>query len=309
MPGKTAHGHDSTGGSDGGAPDPTAATRVDRADLLHLAELEAHGVIEPVEEARLQKLFDAAQPSLQAEVRALQESIAVDPTLRSSEHPPESLRLRTLARVAQAIEEESAAAAPIATIGPKSAGSRDQSSVRDAVSADAARWIIEGIARERDRLRTVRQPYWRAAAFFLLAALSVSVYFNWSYVAVSEKLAKFAIAEVVDSEMREIASSIAGFDFGRARHVDLMRMHESGKGHVEIFTDPDSGRVAVLGVGFEIGDALEVVIRDPEGGVPYTHQFRVTASGFGKICEVPAAMARAGIVEIRDGSGVTLFKA
>ena len=66
---------------------------VDRDELLQLAELEARGVIEPTEDLRLERLFAAASPSLQAEVRAMQERLELEPALRSDEVPSESLRL------------------------------------------------------------------------------------------------------------------------------------------------------------------------------------------------------------------------
>ncbi|MFZ9916151.1 MAG: hypothetical protein ACO3IB_12575, partial [Phycisphaerales bacterium] len=94
-----------------GSEEPT------RDELLELATLEALGQLDEVEEARLDRAFRAASPSLQDEIRELQLRVATDPALRSSEPPPSSLRLRTLARVAHAIEEDAAAAAPIATIG------------------------------------------------------------------------------------------------------------------------------------------------------------------------------------------------
>lgn len=303
MPDRDSTGHHNDAGSGG------STERVDREELLHLAELEAQCVLEPVEAARLERLFAAAVPSLQAEVRALQERLSLEPVLRSDEHPSESLRLRTLGRVAQAVEQESAGAAPIATIGPRSGAVQGIARKGEQMSADAVRSIIDGISRERERLHAVRQPYWRAAAFFLLAALCVSLFFNWRYVAVSEKLASFANAEAIDSDMRAIAANMAGFDFAGAHHVDLMRLADDHGAHVEIFTDATNGRIAVLGVGFDVGETLEIVIRDPEGGAPYSQRFRVAAMGFGKVCEVPQAMARAGIVEIRNGSGVTLFRA
>lgn len=281
----------------------------DREELLHLAELEARGLIEAAESQRLERLFAAAVPSMQAEVIALQESLALEPSLRSDELPPDSLRLRTLGRVAQAIEQESAAAAPIATIGPRTASARGGDTRRDQMSVDAVRSIIDGITRERERLQTVRQPIWRVAAFALFAALAVSAFHNWYYKSLSDKLAGYANADFVDTDMRKIASSMAGFDFGRARHLDLKRIQGDLKAHVEIFADAESGRIAILGVGFEDGDTLEIVVRDPEGGLPHTQQVRVTGMGFGRVCEVPADFARAGLVEIRSGAGATLFTA
>jgi hypothetical protein len=288
--------------------DPDAAS-ADREELLHLAELEARGLTEAAESQRLERLFAAAVPSLQAEVIALQETLALEPSLRSAELPPESLRLRTLGRVAQAIELETSAAAPIATIGPRVGAARSTDGRRDQMSVDAVRSIIDGITRERERLQTVRQPIWRVAAFLLFAAMAVSAYHNWEYASLSEKLAGYANADFVDKDMRRIASDMAGFDFGRARHLDLKRIQGSSKAHVEIFADAEDGRIAILGVGFEDGETLEIVIRDPEGGLPYTQQVRVTGMGFGRVCEVSAELARAGLVEIRNGSGATLVTA
>jgi hypothetical protein len=285
------------------------AASADREELLHLAELEARGLIEAAESQRLERLFAAAAPSVQAEVMALQEKLVLEPSLRSDKLPAESLRLRTLGRIAQAVEQESAAAAPIATIGPRAGAARASDARRDQMSVDAVRSIIDGITRERERLQTVRQPVWRVAAFLLFAALAVSAYHNWEYISLSRKLAGYANADFVDKDMREIAVAMAGFDFGRARHLDLKRIQGAPSAHVEIFTDPDTGRVAVLGVGFDDGETLEIVIRDPEGGLPHIQQVRVSGMGFGRLCEVPADFARAGLVEIRSGSGATLFTA
>jgi hypothetical protein len=291
--------------------------RIDRDELLALAELEMCGMTDAVESARLERLFSGAVPSLQSDVLALQARLAIDPVLRSGELPPESLRLRTLARVAQAIDEEGGAAAPIATIGRKGtagvsaglAGAGVGSPSRDVLTPEGLRSVIDSIARERERLHAFRQPYWRAAAFFLLAALCVSIYFNSRYVAVSEKLATFASGEVIDSELRALATGMVGFDFGRAQQLNLVSLSPSPSGHVQIFTDASSGRIAVIGLGFAADETLEIVIRNPEGGDPFTHRFRVSAMGFGKVYDVGSTMARAAIVEIRNGDGVTLFRA
>lgn len=282
----------------------------DRAELLQLAELEALALVDadgdPVASARLERLFESAPPSVQAEVRALQERTATNPLLRSAELPSESLRLRTIARVVHASEEESRAAAPIATIGPREGGRGGKQG--DRFSFDEVRSIIDGISRERDRMQAVRQPYWRVAAFILLTALSVSLLFNWRYVDVSEKLARFTVGEAIDSDMRALATDLAGFDFEGAKHRLLVAVSSDATGCGSVYIDADSGRVAVLGFGFTPGDTLEIVVRDTESGLSHSHHF-LAAAGFGKICEMPAELARRGTVEIRDSSGTVLFRA
>lgn len=96
----------------------TDSPNITRDELLELAIADAMGVLDTVDSARFERAFAAAVPSLQAEVRAMQDRVVADRALLSDELPPASLRLKTLARVASAIEHERAAAAPIATIGP-----------------------------------------------------------------------------------------------------------------------------------------------------------------------------------------------
>ena len=96
----------------------TDSPNITRDEMLELAIADAMGVLDTVDSARFERAFAAAVPSLQAEVRAMQDRVVADRALLSDELPPASLRLKTLARVASAIEHERAAAAPIATIGP-----------------------------------------------------------------------------------------------------------------------------------------------------------------------------------------------
>jgi len=292
-----------------GNDDASSWTERDRAELLRLAEDEAYGLVrsddDPVEAARLERLFHAAPPSVQAEVRALQERIATDPLLRSAQLPAESLRLRTTARVMHASEEESKAAAPIATIGPRDAAAGQRG---DRFSFDEVRSIIDGISRERDRMQSVRQPYWRVASFLLLAALGVSLSFNWWYVDLSGKLAGYIVGEAIDADMRAVAAEFAGFDFAAAEHRALVAVAPLATGGGSVYVDASTGRVAVIGIGFLPGESLEIVVRDDESGLSHSHRF-LSASGFGKVCEVPAELARRGTIEIRDASGAVLYRA
>lgn len=296
----------------GGEPEVPGASSWadrDRAELLELAELEALALIDreqdPVAANRLERLFGAAPPSVQSEVLALQERIATTPLLRTSEVPPESLRLRTVARVVHVSEDESRAAAPIATIGPRQARGASRG---ERFSFDEVRSIIDGISRERDRMQSVRQPYWRVASFILLAGLGVSLFFNWLYIDASGKIARFTVGEAIDADVRAAAAELAGFDFGRAQHRPLVAVDPAAKGSGSVYVDAESGRVAVLGIGVDPG-RLEIVVRDAELGLSYSHHFKLDGAGFGKICEMPVELARRGTVEIRDSSGTVLYRA
>jgi hypothetical protein len=145
-----------------------------REEMLDLAAADAIGALDAVEQARFERAFIASAPSLQADIRAVQDRIVQDhlaagSVFRSSEQPPASLRLKTLARVASAIEAEGAA--PIAVIGPARGASRASSDAREGTRDALLREILERTELER----RPTQHLWRVAALFLFAALVVAL--------------------------------------------------------------------------------------------------------------------------------------
>ena len=109
--------------------------------------------------------------------------------------------------------------------------------------------------------------------------------------------------------MRALVASMGAFDFGAARHIDLRPMVAGVRGHVQVFADAESGRIAVLGVGLSAGETLEIVAFGADGEMPVTHAFRVETTAFGKLVEVPASFAANPRIEIRDAWGSVLFAA
>ena len=220
-------------------------TNISREELLELATADALGVIDEVDSARFERAFAASVPSLQAEVRALQDRIAVDPNLLSTEQAPASLRLKTLAHVAAAREEH--AAPPIATIGPaRPVGSR-ASGTRQQIDRDAlVREILERTALER----RPTQHVWRAAALFLFAALVVALYFESQQRATSARLMDFVDRKLVDEAMQAVASATAGFDFAQSRELAVLDAAGNRAKLVRAYLDESSGRVCVVGFGF-----------------------------------------------------------
>lgn len=227
-------------------------TNISREELLELATADALGVIDEVDSARLERAFDAAAPSVQAEVRALQDRIAVDPSFLSAEQPPASLRLKTLARVAAAREEQ--AAPPIATIGPARA-----TTTRPLIDREAlVREILERTALER----RPTQHIWRAAALFLFAALIVALYFESQQRATSARLMDFVDRSLVEEGRKQVAALTVGFDFVIARELSVLDAGGNRAKLVRAYLDESTGRVCVIGFGFDASGKHVSVSKD-----------------------------------------------
>ncbi|MFZ4751087.1 MAG: hypothetical protein ACOYMM_11365 [Phycisphaerales bacterium] len=262
-----------------------------RDELLELAIADAMGVLDEVDSARFERAFVAAAPSVQAEVRAMQDRVVADRALLSDELPPASLRLKTLARVASAIEEERAAAAPIATIGPARAARGGEAAQADLQREQLVREIIERSAHER----RPTQHLWRAAALFLFAALAVALYFQMEQRRVSNRLMDLVDGKLVDDSMHAIARTTEGFDFARARELRVLDADGRDEKLVHAYLDESSNRICVVAFGVaESGSPVRVVAGDRKEPVPVVASI-VESRGFGVIFDLPSERAALGL--------------
>jgi hypothetical protein len=263
-----------------------------RDELLELAALDALGVLDAVESARFERAFDAAVPSLQAEARSIQDKVALDPMLLSDEAAPASLRLRTLARVADAIEAD--AAAPIATIGPvrtqRASGASAQLVDRDAL----VREVMERAAREQ----RPRQHIWRAASLFLFAALLVALYFNSQQRELSERLVAYADNRMVDEAVRALARTTKSFDFTAAREVAVFENGMPVQG-VHAFFDDASNRMVVYGLGVSSDSGTARVVCGADANAVMVVAAVVENRGFSVMFDVPRDSAGAAPKDLR----------
>jgi hypothetical protein len=219
-------------------PDRDAA--LTRDELLELAAADALGALDEVESARFERGFASAVPSLQSELRSVQDRVAASPSLLSSEQPPASLRLRVLARVASAIEEQGAA--PIATIGP----ARVSSSTTRVSDRDA---IVQELI-ERARLeRRPTQHLWRMVALIALAALVVSLYFQGQQRVISDRLMDYVDGRMTEETVRELARATQSFNFESARELQVIDSDGRVSKVVHAYIDESTRRVCVVGFG------------------------------------------------------------
>jgi len=245
----------------------TEPTNITREELLELAAADALGALAEVDAARFERAFASAAPSLQAEVRAAQERLATDPLFLSSEVPAPSLRLRVLARMASAIEEEASAVKPIATIGPAAGGGRPRS--RPEPAPDKRDAIIRELIERSSRESRPTQHGWRAAALFLFAALMVALYFNAEQRRISDRLIDVVDRQQTDRAAREVARLAVGFNVAGARPLVVRDRAGNAAPHIHAFLDADAKRVFVYGMGV-MDPAKAVFVRSATSDVPVT---------------------------------------
>jgi len=256
-----------------------------REELLELAAADAFGALDAVEQARFERAFALSAPSLQAEVRAVQDRVAQDPAFRSGDQPPASLRLKTLARVAAAIESEGVA--PIAVIGPAhgaghwgaghwGAGRRAEPAVDS--SRDA---LLREILARAEIERRPPQHLWRIAALFLFAALVVALFFNSEQRKISERLMDYVDGRMTEASVRALAQATESFDFTRARSLQVLDADGRASRTVHAYLDEVTREVCVVGFGV-VDPGLSVRVLDGASGA--THQLAasvVESRGFG----------------------------
>ena len=279
-----------------------------REELLELAAADAFGALDAVEQARFERAFALSAPSLQAEVRTVQDRVAQDPAFRSGDQPPASLRLKTLARVAAAIESEGVA--PIAVIGPargaghwgaghwgaghwgagrRGAGRRAEPAVDS--SRDA---LLREILARAEIERRPPQHLWRIAALFLFAALVVALFFNSEQRKISERLMDYVDGRMTETSVRALAQATESFDFTRARSLQVLDADGRASRTVHAYLDEVTREVCVVGFGV-VDPGLSVRVLDGASGA--THQLAasvVESRGFGLRFQQPE-----GVRELR----------
>lgn len=225
------------------------------AERRDLAMREVLGLLEPDEEARFGRSFDALSPQDQAEILDLQAAIASEIGGLGDDLPDRALRYQVLARLAEEIDHEDLDVSPIASIGADLR--RRGSSDRRQQLSQGAEGLSENILLERlNRSSKV----WRAAAIALAAAfLSVLVFQRSTQSSVDQ------IVAMLDSAMQQ--------ETFRDRLPDL----SSDSTLLEVIESPAYRRLTMNSpASSEFGAILAVRKPSPAnagGDVPSVHKF------------------------------------
>ena len=94
------------------------------SELLELAVLDAHGLLEPIESEIFNRSFHEAPASIQDEIIRMQLEFATDDSLLPADLPTAELRKKVLSAVANAADNEARFLAPLALIGARVGASK-----------------------------------------------------------------------------------------------------------------------------------------------------------------------------------------
>lgn len=115
--------------------------------LIELAVLDAHGLLEPIESDLFNRSFHDAPASIQDDIIRMQRDFALDETYLPTISPPDSLKRRVLRSVAQAADKEAQRLAPLALIGARANAARSMNGLtKPAYFWRTAALILFGVA-------------------------------------------------------------------------------------------------------------------------------------------------------------------
>ena len=187
-----------------------------RDEILELAQLEVLGALESAECARLERLFRDASPQVQREVIDVQEFMTMQSALLPAIEPERSLRLRVLASVAQAVEENDSELVPLAKIGKKMQGNSSlYGSSSDEIAggesfASGAVSSARGPSRA-NQMRVAEDTHWRRSALVwravciaVFGALIVVSAFEISISRQSARISELALQNVITDELKDL---------------------------------------------------------------------------------------------------------
>ncbi len=238
--------------------------------LIELAVLDAHGLLEPIEADLFNRSFHDAPAGVQNEIIQLQLDFARDESLLPSELPSPKLKQQVLRAVTKAADKEAQRLAPLALIGAR-AGSAN------------ARYG-----------KSKQTYYWRTAALVLFG---ISVVLG--IVAVDAQRRATSIAKVaMDLDATTTLSAIAGEEFKSfidnpyCRITRLERETGSQDGYLRIAVNERYGGGYILGL--DLVDGEEIIIQGTTATGEQIELARFTAhsSVVGRSFEIDNAIAK-----------------
>ena len=190
-----------------------------RDEILELAQLEVLGALESAECARLERLFRDASPQVQREVIDVQEFMTMQSALLPAIEPERSLRLRVLASVAQAVEENDSELVPLAKIGKKMQGNSSLYGSSSDEMAGGESFASGAVSSARgpsraNQMRVAEDSHWRrsalvwrAAFIAVLGALITVSAFEISNSRQSARISELALQNATSDELKGLIGS------------------------------------------------------------------------------------------------------
>lgn len=284
-------------------------------DLRSMASLDAMGMLDAVDAAEFDRAFRDAVPSLQAELRELQASIAADPAFlaASAEEPASDLKARTIARVMTNVERQEEQFAPIAHIG-RTAARAERRPVRSIDAHELVEQAMELAALRKDAERFSRSSYyWRAAAIALTAALTVALIFQGTTSTFAQKVTEIALGTASSEDLLKALGREGARE--AIEQADVLRgiraADGSGLGAAVLAVDLAAGRVTVVGLGLKAGSSYSVRHVAEGGTVTELGTFVAHRASWSAEFAVPGMDLKSlggGSIELVDGDGTVVMR-
>jgi hypothetical protein len=263
--------------------------------------LDALGLLDEVESAQFERAFHDAPPSVQADLRAVQAAVAVDPAFLADGEPSPDLRLKTLARVMTAVEQQEVQFAPIAHIG-RTAARAERRPVRSIDANELVEQAMELSALRKDVERFTRSSYyWRAAAIALTAALTVALVFEVTTSQLALRITQYALGSATPAQVFESMDhpgALRAFE-----KASFLRGIAGAGGSATIATDLASKKSLMLAIGLDAGGKYVLEHRSETGFVTPLADFVAQRGIWGVEIDSGADLLKTGTLMLRDEAG------
>ena len=223
--------------------------------LLELAVLEAHGLLEQIEVDLFTRSFHDAPASIQEEIVRIQEKFALDDSLLPAENPPAELRKKVLQSVAETADQEAQRLAPLALIGARASAAQAQLGPSRSVT------------------------FWRTAAVVLFGVAVVLAVISLDAQTKANRNAQIALNSATNTELADMVgrkfSEFIGNPYCQVTRLERESSHSIG--YLRIALNERFGNGFVLGIDLEKGE--EIIIQGTTLSGAIIDLARITADG------------------------------
>jgi hypothetical protein len=222
----------------------TTNEQPDKKQLLELAVLDAHGLLEPLESDLFNSAFLDAPVSFQEEVQKITEKLALDTSLLPEDLPDATLRRRVLDAVAKAADDEASRLAPLALIGARAGASRHNQ-------------------------RSIGTSAWRAVAMVLFGVSVVLAAFAINAVDRANDITKYAL----NADVEKTIGDLVGAEFGEfirnpsAPAVGLERTNGDPTGYIRVAINERTGTGYIFAIDLKNGEEVVIQGTTPDGEI------------------------------------------
>jgi hypothetical protein len=272
-----------------------------QTDLRGQAVLDAMGLLDEVESAQFERAFRDAPPSVQADLRAVQAAVAVEPAFLADGEPSPDLRLKTLARVMTAVEQQEVQFAPIAHIG-RTAARAERHPVRSIDASELVEQAMELSALRKDVERFTRSSYyWRAAAIALTAALTVALVFQVTTSQLALRITQYALGSATPAQVFQAMGHPGAVRF--FEKASFIRGVAGSDGSASIAVDLASRKSLMVAIGLTAGSQYVLQHRSDTGFKTELASFVAQRGIWGVEFEKGAELLDTGTLVLLDDAG------